>query len=251
MKNPRNHIFYSIIFSLILCSCDSDQANSDSGNRLNSVKQPVVTWLNSLLAADKPEEENIEQTTENDNSELLESETEAAPETDSERDQQAQAQVIGAMENISAAPPTDTNATEATSETETLSSESLAQRHADFDKAASIGDRVDALSALVKADPQNAISILRGAYADPEPDVRREAVMQMAAFKNQPAVIDTLIQAANDSDETVAIEAVEGLAHIQDKKVIAALKKIAKSYPDETVRIVAGDYVEQLEQSGN
>lgn len=251
MKNPRNHIFYPIIFSLILCACDSDKTNSDTGGWLNSVKQPVITWLNSLLATDKPEEENTGQTTENDNSELMDAEAEPTPEIDSERDQQAQAQVIGAMENISAAPPADTNATEATPETETLSSESLAQRHADFDKAASIGDKVDALSALVKADPQNAISILKGAYADPEPEVRREAVMQMAAFKNQPAVIDALIQAANDSDETVAIEAVEGLAHIQDKKVIAALKKIAKSYPDETVRVVAGDYAEQLEQSSN
>lgn len=241
---------YPIIFSLVLCACDTDKTDSNSGGGwLDSVKQPTIAWFNSLLATNKPGEEKAEQAAENDDNRPDE-DAESAPETETERDQQAQAQIIGAMENMSAA-PADTGAAQAAPETETLSSESLAQRHAEFDKAASIGDKVDALSALVQADPKNATTILRDAYADTEPDVRREAVMRMAAFKNQPAIIDLLIKAANDSDETVAIEAVEGLAHIQDKKVLAALKKIAKSYPDETVRIVAGDYAEQLEQGSN
>jgi HEAT repeat protein len=132
-------------------------------------------------------------------------------------------------------------------ESDSFSEVDMAQRYSDYDNAATAADKCDALNALIEADTKHAVTILRDAYADPEPDVRREAVVQMYAFKSQADIIDLLIKALNDPDTAVAIEAVEALAHVHEKRAIAGLKKIAKAHPDETMREVAKDYVEQLE----
>lgn len=154
---------------------------------------------------------------------------------------QAQAQLLGAMEDINSEPkataPMDKEAEEALTEAD------LTQLHKDFDSATVADEKRDALVMLVKSDTTHAATILRDAYADTEPDVRKEAVLQMLAFNTQPAVIDLLIKALADPDPSVVIEAVEGLAHVTTRKAVAALKQIAKTHPDETVRLVAEDYV--------
>jgi HEAT repeat protein len=140
-----------------------------------------------------------------------------------------------------AAAPQDSTATGS------LSNEAITQLHQDYDKAVTADDKRDALVSLIEVDANNAATLLRDAYADPDPDVRKEAVLQMHDFNNQAAVVDLLLAALNDPESSVVIEAVEGLAQLRDARAIAGLKKVATMHPDEQIRVVAQDYVDQLQ----
>jgi HEAT repeat protein len=188
--------------------------------------RPLVVWLDTLTATAPVENKN----TENKSGQA------------SDNQPQAQSQIIAAMENISAAPVDNPSEKQ-------MTREEITQLHNEFDKAVTLDDKVDALVTLLEADANNAATLLRDAYADPDPEVRKQAVLQMQAFTDQSAVVELLLTALGDADSSVVIEAVEGLAHVQDLHAIAGLKKTATTHPDEDIREVAQDYVEQLEQS--
>lgn len=152
---------------------------------------------------------------------------------------QAQAQIAGAMENMAAAPEGmvggDIKA----------SSQDIKQYRRDYDEAKTVDEKRDALVSLIEVDAQNAATLLRDAYTDTDPELRKEAVLQMRAFNDQDAVIGLLLKALGDADAAVVIEAVEGLAHVRNEKATAGLKRVATAHPDEQIRAVAQDYIDQ------
>lgn len=125
--------------------------------------------------------------------------------------------------------------------------EELEQSRRNYAQAVDVNDKVDALAELVQVDEDNAVAILKEAYASPEPLLRKEAVLQMQDFTDKKEVVDLLLQALNDADPGVVMEAIEGLSAEESKQVMEGLKKVAKSHPDETVRELAQDYVDQGE----
>ena len=130
------------------------------------------------------------------------------------------------------------------------SKQDLEQYHQDYAQAVNVDDKVFALAALVQADHKHAISLLKEAYASQEPELRKGAVLQMQPFNDKKEVVDLLLKALGDPDPDVVIEAVEGLANNKSKRVVEGLKKVANSHPDQLIRKVAQDYVNQSEING-
>jgi hypothetical protein len=216
---------YLCVLLLILCSCSQEvnSAKADFSALVAQLKQTLHAFIVRLEGTDKAKPE-------------AEQPVNTEPTPPSNNHLQAQAQLMGAMENMAAMPT-------ANNDNGQWTAEDINQYHQDFNKAATADEKRDALIMLVKADTKNVATILRDAYADLEPEVRKEAVLQMHAFNNQKAVIDLLLSALNDPDPSVAIEAVEGLGTLHDQRVIASLKKMATNHPDELIRAVAQDYV--------
>ncbi|SJM89231.1 exported hypothetical protein [Crenothrix polyspora] len=207
-----------LLLALTACSSASDTVDNVSWSaRIKQSLQPVIAWFNQhTIKSSEPVDTKV-----------------------NKDDEQAQAQLMGAMETQSTA--------QITTQKSVLSGENVAQLHSDYDKAITADDKRDALVSLIEADANNAATFLRDAYADPDPELRKEAVLQMHAFNNQAAVIELLLTALGDPDGSVVIEAVEGLAQLEDKRAIEGLKKLATSHPDEQIRAVAQDYVDQLD----
>jgi HEAT repeat protein len=127
------------------------------------------------------------------------------------------------------------------------SKQDLEQYHQDYAQAVNVDDKVFALAALVKADQKHAIPLLKQAYESQEPELRKGAVLQMHKFNDKKEVVDLLLKALDDPEPDVVIEAVEGLANNKNKRVIKELQKIANSHPDQIIREVAQDYVNQVD----
>lgn len=132
---------------------------------------------------------------------------------------------------------------------ETVDIEELDQYRQEYAEAEDAEEKAEALIALVQADEENAVALLQDAYASPEPELRKETVLQMQDFSEKAEVVDMLLKALDDPDPDVAMEAVEGLSAVEDKRVAEALKKVARSHPDETVREAAQDYATQANES--
>ncbi len=125
----------------------------------------------------------------------------------------------------------------------------IEQYRQEYAEAVDVEEKAEALITLVQADEENAVAVLQDAYASPEPVLRKEAVLQMQDFSEKTEVVDMLLKALDDPDPDVATEAVEGLSGVEDQRVIDALKKVAQSHPDETVREAAQDYVTQANEN--
>lgn len=125
----------------------------------------------------------------------------------------------------------------------------IEQYRQEYAEADDVEEKAEALITLVQADEENAVAVLQDAYASPEPVLRKEAVLQMQDFSEKTEVVDMLLKALDDPDSDVATEAVEGLSGVEDQRVVDALKKVAQSHPDETVREAAQDYVTQANES--
>lgn len=123
----------------------------------------------------------------------------------------------------------------------------IEQYHQDYAQAVNVDDKVFALAALVQADQKHAIPLLKEAYESQEPELRKGAVLQMQNFNDKKEVAGLLLKALGDPDPDVVIEAVEGLANNKNKRVIEEIKKVANSHPDQIIREVAQDYVNQAE----
>ncbi|MGJ0486409.1 MAG: HEAT repeat domain-containing protein [Methylomicrobium sp.] len=121
----------------------------------------------------------------------------------------------------------------------------LEQYRQDYAQAVDVKDKVEALIALVQVDRENAIPLLKKAYTSREPELRKEAVLQMHVFNDKKEVVNLLLKALDDSDPDVVMEAVEGLSGLENKRALKGLKKIAESHPDKLIREVALDYVKQ------
>lgn len=117
----------------------------------------------------------------------------------------------------------------------------------DYAQAVDLKDKVEALKALVQVDQKYAIPLLKKAYASREPELRKEAILQMRGFNGKKEVVDLLLKALDDPDSDVVMEAVEGLPGLESQRALTGLKRIARSHPDHLVREVAQDYVDQAE----
>jgi HEAT repeat protein len=224
MANKKNRYLSALLLTLSACNSASNTADKVSWQeQIKQSVRPVIAWFNGFST--ETSAENTDKKSDKANDENL----------------RAQAQLIGVMENVAAVPP-------GSIKNNSLSGEDIAQLHQDYDKATTADDKRDALVSLIEVDANNAATLLRDAYADQDPDVRREAVLQMHAFNNQAAVVDLLLKALGDAEASVVIEAVEGLAQLRDPRAIAGLKKVATTHPDEQIRVVAQDYVDQLGQ---
>lgn len=126
--------------------------------------------------------------------------------------------------------------------------EELERYRQSYAEAEGAEEKAEALIALVQADEQNAVALLQEAYASPEPLLRKEAVLQMQDFVENEQVVDMLLNALDDPDPDVVVDAIEGLSAIDSKRVLEALTKIAQTHPDETVRESARDYVDQEQE---
>jgi HEAT repeat protein len=127
------------------------------------------------------------------------------------------------------------------------SKQDLEQYHQDYAQAVNVDDKLFALAALVQADQKHAIPLLKEAYESQEPELRKGAVLQMQTFNDKKEVVDLLLKALDDPEPDVVIEVVEGLASNKNKRVVEGLKKVANSHPDQLIREVAQDYVNQVE----
>lgn len=73
-----------------------------------------------------------------------------------------------------------------------------------------------------------AVSELKDALADPDPQVRALAARQLGAFE-KPDLMPVLSEAARGQQLLVAVNAVEGLANYRDAAVVPYLLEIAKT----------------------
>lgn len=123
----------------------------------------------------------------------------------------------------------------------------IKQYRQEYEQADNIDDKRAALVELVEMDKKNALSLLENAYQNQDAGLRLEAVEQLIAFNQQDRAVKIMLSALNDPDPAVVMEAVEGLAHNSDKKVISGLSKIATNHPDQLIRQVAADYLSQVQ----
>ena len=99
-------------------------------------------------------------------------------------------------------------------------------------------EAVEALGHL--GDPQALAPLARLARAQPNPQVREEAVEQYArSAAPESALVLLLDRLANDTSSAVQIEAVERLAELPDGLGIPAVRDAARAHPSRTVRAEA------------
>jgi HEAT repeat protein len=128
--------------------------------------------------------------------------------------------------------------------------EELEEYRQDYEGAADVEEKSEALIALVQADEKNAVALLKEAYASPAPELRREAVLQLQDFSEDSQAVELMLKALDDPDSEVVMNAVEGLSGQESAHVMEKLKKVAQSHSDEEVREVAQDYLNQVNEYG-
>lgn len=128
-----------------------------------------------------------------------------------------------------------------------MDDEEIALFRQEYDNAKNLDDKIDALVGLIQVDEANALSILQEAYQSPEAKIRKEVVMQLQDFIDEPQAVDLLLHALDDSNSNVVMDAIEGLSAVDEPDVSIALAELARSHPDEAVRETAKEYVDQSE----
>ncbi|MEQ1485967.1 HEAT repeat domain-containing protein [Methyloglobulus sp.] len=151
---------------------------------------------------------------------------------------QAQSQLIGLSSAVS---------TGGVIQSEVHPTNEIKQYRQEYEQADNIDDKRAALVELVEVDKKNALSLLEKAYQNQDAGLRLEAVEQLSTFNQHDRAVKILLSALNDPDPAVVMEALEGLAHNSDKKVISGLGKIAANHPDQLIRQVAADYLGQVQ----
>ncbi|MGZ8144908.1 MAG: HEAT repeat domain-containing protein, partial [Methylosarcina sp.] len=128
--------------------------------------------------------------------------------------------------------------------------EELEEYRQDYEEAADVEEKSEALIALVQADEKNAVALLQEAYESPDPELRREAVLQLQDFSDDTRAVELMLKALDDPDSEVVMNAVEGLSGQESGRVMEKLKKVAQSHSDESVREAAQDYLDQANELG-
>lgn len=131
---------------------------------------------------------------------------------------------------------------------ETIETEELEEYRQDYEGAADVEEKSEALIALVQADEKNAVALLKEAYASPEPELRREAILQLQDFSDDEQAVDLMLKALDDPDSEVVVNAVEGLSGQESARVAEKLKKVAQAHSDEAVRELAREYLDQASE---
>lgn len=109
-------------------------------------------------------------------------------------------------------------------------------------------DRAEALEEIgsIDSDSMNAVNVFREALNDPHPEVRIEAVRQLADSETREAW-DGLVYALNDTDSEVVLEAIEGLSFLDDPSYIKDLTALM-SHPNTDIQEAAQEAIEFLEE---
>lgn len=108
-------------------------------------------------------------------------------------------------------------------------------------------EKCELLVAIAELDKIKTTDFFIDALSESEPRIRQEAAIQMKQMVIHPDVLNALILALDDKDDDVLIEVIEAVSNVYDKRVLAKLKKIAASHPDQLIRDVALDYAGRIE----
>lgn len=110
-------------------------------------------------------------------------------------------------------------------------------------KSKDLREKRDILSHIAENTDPDGVKILFAVMESNEPELRSDAAVYLGTHVPDPKVISVLVKALDDPDSGVVLEAIEGLANVQDQKVSDALTEISVNHPDKLVREVALDYV--------
>lgn len=108
-------------------------------------------------------------------------------------------------------------------------------------------EKCELMISIAELDKINSVDFFIEALADPEPDIRREAAIQMKSMVIHPDVLDALVIALDDKDDDVVIEVIEAVSGVNDNRVLVKLKQISTSHDDQLIRDVALDYAQKME----
>lgn len=108
-------------------------------------------------------------------------------------------------------------------------------------------EQVDMLNAMVlEGDGETALPLLLDALQSNDAEVRLTAILGLREFAAKPEVVESLIEALDDPDNLVVIEAIETLEEAGDVQAIDKLTELSLYHDDEMVRELAKLLVEQL-----
>ena len=107
-------------------------------------------------------------------------------------------------------------------------------------------EKCELLISIAELDTINTTDFFISALADPEPQIRREAAIQMKQMVVHPDVLNALILALDDKDDDVLIEVIEAVSKTIDERVLVKLNQISKSHSDQLIREVALDYARRM-----
>ena len=95
--------------------------------------------------------------------------------------------------------------------------------------------------------PQDEVSqFMQQALYSADPEEREVAVTELAALDPTPRVIKTMMQALNDRDEEVRLQAVLAFEDFEQPEVVPILRRIADRDSSGEVRDAATDAIEYL-----
>ena len=109
-------------------------------------------------------------------------------------------------------------------------------------------EKCELLISIAELDTINTTDFFIIALADPEPQIRREAAIQMKQMVVHPDVLNALILALDDKDDDVLIEVIEAVSKTIDERVLVKLNQISKLHSDQLIREVALDYARRMER---
>ncbi len=109
-----------------------------------------------------------------------------------------------------------------------------------------VATKCDLLVAIAELDRINTADFFVEALQAPEPEIRREAAIQLKGMVVHPDVREALIRALDERDDDVLIEVIEAVAGVRDPRILAKLQEIGASHPDQLIREVALDYANKI-----
>lgn len=126
---------------------------------------------------------------------------------------------------------------------EILQDRALAIRYmADYQAVSGIQEKRELLITIAGLDKINTVAFFIKELSNPEPEIRREAAIQLRQMTVNQAVQNALIQALDEKDDHVLIEVIEAVAQLNDRRVTDKLMKIAATHSDPLIREIARDY---------
>ncbi|WP_160172735.1 HEAT repeat domain-containing protein [Methylomarinum vadi] len=116
----------------------------------------------------------------------------------------------------------------------------------DYFESEDIDAKTDLLIAIAELDRINTVGFFIEALSDPEPEIRREAAIQLKQMVVNTEVREALIRSLDDRDADVLIEVIEALSDVKDKRIVDKFNDIGASHPDQMIREIALDYASKM-----
>lgn len=126
---------------------------------------------------------------------------------------------------------------------EVLQNRVLARRYiSDYQAASDVLEKKELLGTIAGLDKVNTVSFFISELSNSEPEIRREAAIQLKQMTVNRAVQNALIRALDDKNDSVLIEVIEAVALLDDRRVSEKLRQIAATHADPLIREIARDY---------